>query len=106
MKSSGQSELALQLTHQVEHGALDRDVERGGDLVGDHDLRAAAEGTGQGNPLTLAAGELRRPVFGTRGVEVHQLEEPGNLGAATAAGDLRGKRLGDALTDRHAWVER
>ena len=34
-------ELALELADQVEHRALDGDVERRGDLVGDHDLRAA-----------------------------------------------------------------
>ena len=60
MKSIDEAELALQLADQVEHRALDRDVERGGDLVGDEHLRAAGERPGEGDALPLPAGELRR----------------------------------------------
>ena len=101
-----EAELALELADQVEHRALDRDVERRGDLVGDEHLRAAGERAGQRDPLPLAAGQLGRPVAGPRRVEVDQLEQPGDLGAALGAGAAGRQRLGDALADRHPRVER
>ena len=101
-----EAELALELADQVEHRALDGDVERRGDLVGDDDLRAAAEGARQGDALTLAAGHLGRPVAGPRGIEVDQLEQPGDLGPPLGAGAAGRQRLGDALADRHPRVQR
>ena len=77
-----EAELALHLPDQVEHRALDRDVERRGDLVGDDDLGPAGERAGQRDALPLAAGELAGQVRRPGRVEVDQLEQPGDLGAA------------------------
>ena len=46
------------VAHQVEHRALDRHVERGRDLVGDHDLGTGGERPGERDPLPLTAGQL------------------------------------------------
>ena len=49
-----QAQLALQLADQVEHGALDRDVQGGGDLVGDEHLRGGRPGRAPARPVGAA----------------------------------------------------
>ena len=75
---------------QVEHGALDRDVERRGDLVGDEHLGAAGERAGHGDALPLATRELRRVRSRPRRVEVDEFEQPRDLGARSARRSARG----------------
>ena len=62
--------------HQVEDLRLDGDVEGGGRLVGDQQLRLARERQGDHHPLPHAAGELVRilggPALGLR--DLHQLQ--------------------------------
>ena len=50
--------LSCAVAEQVDDGGLDRDVERGGDLVADEDVRLAGERAGDGHALALAAGQL------------------------------------------------
>ena len=64
----------LQVAHQVEHGALHRDVERRGDLVRDEHLRPARERPCDRDALPLAAGETARRLAGEVGVEVDEVE--------------------------------
>ena len=83
-----EAQLALQLAHQVEHGALDRDVERGRDLVGDEHVGPAGQSAGQGDPLTLPAREMRG---------VRPASASGRGGRARAAArPRRGARPGSA----------
>src|SRR5260221_2799574 len=53
----GQAELVLQVVEQVEHLGLDRDVEGGDRLVGDHQLGPQHERARDGDALALAARE-------------------------------------------------
>ncbi|MNE71262.1 hypothetical protein D3C80_1671190 [compost metagenome] len=59
-KYVGQSELPLQILHQVNHLGLDRYIQRGYRLIGDNQLRLQRQRSGDTNPLALAAGELMR----------------------------------------------
>src|SRR5207253_2214603 len=52
--------LALQVTDEVEHLRLGRDVERGRRLVGDEELGAAGDGTGDEDALRHAPRDLMR----------------------------------------------
>jgi hypothetical protein len=63
----GQAQLALQLEQQVEHLALDGDIERRHRLVADDQLRAQGDGAGDADALALAAGELERVAVGGGG---------------------------------------
>ena len=49
-----------QIGDQIENLPLDGDVERGGRLVGDQQIRLAGQRHGDGDALALAAGELVR----------------------------------------------
>ena len=55
---------ALQAEQQVDHLLAGLAVEIAGRLVGQDDLRAGAQGPGDGDALLLAAGELRREMIG------------------------------------------
>ena len=54
----GQIARPLQLGQQVEDLRLHRDVQRGGGLVEHDDVRVRRQGSGNSDPLALAAGEL------------------------------------------------
>jgi len=56
--SALQGQLAPQPLEQAEDLSLDRDVERGGDFVGNEDLRLQGERTRDADPLALTPGEL------------------------------------------------
>ena len=62
MRMSARPELAHHAAHEVQDLGLDRDVEGGGRLVGDEQLRVAGERHGDHHPLPHAAGELVRVV--------------------------------------------
>jgi len=69
MNSIDSRSLALQVADEVEHGALHGDVERRGDLVGDHDAGLPGQRPGQGDALALPAGQLpgqHRRAIGSR----------------------------------------
>ena len=99
----------LEVAQQGEDLRLHRDVERGGRLVGDQQLRPAGERHGDHHPLALPAGEL-----------VRILAEPaGGLGDArprsrSSIARARGRaarvvgadRLDDLAADAHDRVER
>ena len=55
-----QLELVLQIEQQVEHGCLDRDVERRNGFVADDDFRPHREAARDRDALALTAGELVR----------------------------------------------
>ena len=92
----------------VEDRALDRHIERRGDLIGDQQLRFGGERTGDRHPLQLSAGQLPRQRRDDRRVERDEVEEPvdlvSTLGAAEPAAN--GERLRQRLLDRHARIER
>jgi hypothetical protein len=54
------AELVLQVLQQIEHLGLHRDVQRAHWLVGHDQARARHQGAGDGDALTLPAGELVR----------------------------------------------
>ena len=54
----GQAEFGAELCEQIEYLGLDGDIERGGGLVGDEQLRAVDDGHGDHHALAHAAGEL------------------------------------------------
>src|SRR5690606_7647224 len=56
----GQAEVSLQLYQQVQHLGADGDVERRDRLVADHEGGLEDQGSGDGHPLPLPAGELVR----------------------------------------------
>jgi hypothetical protein len=80
-----QAQLALELTDEVEYGPLDRDVQGGGDLVSDDHARARRERPRQRDPLPLAAGQPGRYGAGADRVQVHQFEQPLDLGSPVGA---------------------
>ena len=77
-----QSELLLQVLHQVHDLCLNRDVERADRFIGNEDFRVGGQRTGDADALSLPAGEaaLREWIVGNQHVK------PGNL--MPAFGDL------------------
>jgi hypothetical protein len=78
--------LVAELAHEIEDLGLDRDVERGGRLVGDQQLGLAGEGHGDHDPLGHAARHLVR----------ERLEPPVGIGDADHAQQLAGALPGRA----------
>jgi hypothetical protein len=102
--------LDQQRLQQVQDLRLDRDVQRGGRLVGDDQRGPAGDGHGDHHPLAHAAGELV-------GVVVQALAGvgDGDLGEQVARGGARlapvhalveAQGLGDLLPDRQDRVQR
>ena len=97
-----------QAVDQVEDLGLDRDVQRGGRLVGDQQLRLAGQRHGDHHPLAHAAGELVRvvvePLRGPR-----DADQPQHLDRARSSrlcGDalVLPNGLGDLPADGHGRV--
>ena len=103
------AELAGQLGHLVEDEALDRDVERGRRLVGEHQLGTAGEGHGDEHPLAHPAGELVRVLVDAGGGvgDAGPLEQRDRLGArrGTSGAAVHLEGLDDLGADRHHGVE-
>ena len=98
----GEAELLAQLVEQRDDLLLDGDVQGGGRLVRDDQLRVAGQGHGDEDALALAAGELVRVgLEGALGIQAHQLEEFLGAAGAAAAGQLLHLSL-----DQHGGVER
>src|SRR5207249_4820179 len=102
----GDVELDSELAEERDHAALDGHVQPGGDLVGDDEIRAEGEGPGNGDPLTLPAGELVWvPVSRIPG-EPDPLEELGDPRVTVAVPPVDGQGLAHDLLDPLARVER
>ena len=89
-------------------GALHRDVERRGDLVGDQHLRAHRERTRECHPLPLPAGEPAGQLAHDGRVEVDELEQLLDLAGAhrTRRAPPGAGGLGDRRAHGHAGIER
>ena len=96
------AEARLHVEQQVEDLRLDGDVQRGGRLVGDQQLRLAGERHGDHHALAHAAGELVR-VVAHAAVGIGDLHQPQHVHRgirrclARAALDARRSELGDLL---------
>ena len=101
-------ERANEVGEEVEDLRLDGDVEGGDGFVGDDDLGVEGEGAGDGDALTLSAGELVRVFLHVARGQAHLAHElgdaGGDLGRRTYAVDEQ--RLGEGREDRHAWIKR
>ena len=106
-KEVGDLELHLQVLEQVDDARLDRHVKRRDGLVEEKQLGACGQGTGDGNALTLATGELRREAVHVVRVDAHEVHELADalvdLGLVPALG-LEG--LGQHVVDGHTRVKR
>src|SRR5215208_5185253 len=100
-----EAELALEVAQQVEHLGLDGDVQRGDGLVADDELGVNADGAGDANALTLAAGELVRVAVDEVGVEADLLEELARALAPVVEAEVAQRLLDDAAHG-HARVQR
>ena len=102
--------LALLVGEQVEDLRLHGDVERGGGLVGEEQLRAAGQRDGDGDALAHAAGELVRVlVEAPLGLgDADGVEELERLLVRLVLGDVEvvAEGLGDLPADLHHRVER
>ncbi len=97
----------LELLEEVQHLRLHRDVERRDRLVGDDQLRPCDEGAGDGDALTLPAGEFMRVFLAVTALEADRLECLGDaFGARRPGGGDRIEGLGDDARDRLPRVER
>jgi len=97
----------LQPPHEVEDLGADRDVEGRDRLVGHDELGREREGTGQADPLPLAAGELVRVQLHRSRAQAHLVEQVGDalplLGPAPQALNLQ--RLPQDRAHPHPRVE-
>nr|WP_286276150.1 hypothetical protein [Naasia aerilata] len=100
--------LLLQRAQEVEDLGLDRDVERGGGLVGDEELGAPGQGHGDRHALRHAARNLVGVPPGDGGVERNGLQELPGAGLRVPAADplVRAHRLGDLRSHPEGRVER
>ena len=101
-------ELLLQALEQVDDLRLDRHVECGHRLVGDHEVGVQGEGAREADALALAARELVREAASGVGREPDDAEE---LADSTRRGPapgepVRAQRLADDPADAVARVER
>ncbi len=103
----GDARRLLNVAHQVDDLGLDRHVERGHRLVGDDHLGVECEGARDGDPLALAAGELRGVAVGSLRWQAHLLKQLRHARAASVAVTevVGAQRLGKNRADAHARVE-
>ena len=101
--------LVLQHLDQLEDLGLDRDVERGGRLVGDQQLRLARERHRDHHALAHAAGEPVRILVQSRrrGRNAHALENAQRLGLGLRAIEaaMVDERLGDLEAEREHRIQ-
>ncbi len=100
----------LQAADQVEDLRLDGDVEGGGRLVGDDQVRLGNEGHGDDDALPHAAGQLVRETARPRGRILQADLGERRLGARprlpAPQAPVTGQRLGQLRADPQVWVER
>jgi hypothetical protein len=94
-----QVELDAQFSQQLEHRRLDRDVQRGGDLVADHEVRLRSQGASNRDTLALAARELARVTLGKALGQADTLEQGHDL-ARTLLGRVRAECAPAARSSR------
>ena len=82
-EDEGETEAAVQVAHQVDELRGVAGVEVGGGLVGQHQRGTMNDGAGDGDALTLAAGEQVGPLLCASG-EADVFERLGNARAALA----------------------
>ena len=103
-------QLLAQAVDEVEDLRLDGDVESGGGLVGDEELRLAGERHGDHDPLAQAARELVgvgvESLAGTGHVDEREDLEGAFPGLGFRGPPVQADALGDLATDRHGGVER
>ena len=104
------TELLLELDHQVEDLRLDGDVEGGGGLVGEQDLRTAGKGHPDHHALVHAAGELVGVLVRTplRLGHAHEPEHVHGALPCIAPGQalVANERLRDLATHRDHRIQR
>ena len=103
-----QAELLLQVQQQIDDLGLHRNVERRDRFVADDEFRPQRERAGNADALSLAAGEFMRVAVAAGAGQADDLQQfddaIGALFSRNAAGDI--ERLGDAVVDAHARIER
>ena len=108
-EDEGEAVARLQVLQQVEHLALNGDVEGRHRLVADEQLRLEREGARDPDPLALAAGQLVRPAIGGRGrVEPDRVQQRLHRVAPLTgvAASPRPQRLGHDVAHATPRVER
>ena len=110
MNSSARPSSRRSAGQQLEHGGLDGDVERAGDLVADQHVGPRGQRAGDRDALALAAGELAGEARSARRAgQAHALQQLADLRPAASRRDRprrtpRGPR--DRVADALARVER
>ena len=108
-KDHGEAEVSLKLGQKIDDLSLHRDIQRRNGLVTDQKLRFQDQGPRNTDPLALSVCEFTRVVVDQGWRQANLLHCVLNLGAHVCfrrAGCMRDKRLGDDISDRHAWVQR
>ena len=100
----GQAKLLLQIFQEVDDLCLDGDVEGGNGLVEDEQIRTQRQRAGDGDALSLAAGELTRPPLGALRIDTDLAQQLGDAPGIVDAIDPQ--RLRDDLRNRHPRIER
>ena len=105
----GQAELGAELGEEIEDLGLDGDIERGGGLVGDEQLRAIHDCHGDHHTLAHAAGELVRIVAGAAnglgdGDVGHGLDGEAS-GFVFRASAVSQNGFGDLVADAHHGIQ-
>ncbi len=107
-EQEGEAVLLLEVLEEVHDLGLDGHVQGGDGLVRHQQLRLHGQGPGDGHPLPLAAGELRRVPVQVARVQPHVVHLEGGLlpeGAPGGDNALDAQGLGDDLPHPHALVQ-
>src|SRR5262249_12618827 len=96
----------LQLAHQIQHLALDRDVEPGGGFIGDDERRLERQRPGDADAPGLTARELVRISIEEARLQAHHLQEPPSLRLRIGKrGAVNAPRLEQQAAHGLAWGE-
>lgn len=104
-----QSQLVPQITQQVEHLRLHRQVQRGDRFVAHDDVGFQGQGAGDPDPLPLPAGELLRIAVRVGRTQPHQLQQLAHAGRTLPGGHeavVGAPGLADQIRRGHPGVER
>lgn len=74
-----QTELALDITHEIEDASLNGGIQRGGDLVRHQDGRSCGKGPRKSHPLALATRQIPWEVLRMPGIQLHLLQQPADF---------------------------
>ena len=100
-QKDGHPELLLQVAQKFENLRLDRDIKRGGGLIGNEELGTRGDGHGDHDALLHTAGHLVR--IGTRtdfrGGNSDEIKQTDHLGVGGVRGLMKLERLHDLLAD-------